>query len=64
MVPWLITTPAWPALATQLAGATARVVVDPVAAVGATAVFLTCAGALLLLLLLSRARSRPLDRSR
>jgi hypothetical protein len=62
-VPWLITTPAWPALATHLAGATARVVVDPVAAMGATASVLTCAGALLLLLL-SRARSRPLDRSR
>jgi hypothetical protein len=60
VVPWLITTPAWPALAAHLAGATALVVADPVIVVGATAVVVTCVGALLLL---SRARERPVDRS-
>ena len=59
MVPWLITTPAWPALAAHLAGPTARVVVEPFVTVGATVAAVTCA----CVLLLRRARARPVDPS-
>jgi hypothetical protein len=60
-VPWLIITPAWPVPAAFLAGGAARVVFDPVIALGATAAVVTCAG--VLLLLLRRARAHPVDRT-
>jgi hypothetical protein len=37
VLPWLITTTAWPALAAHMAGATARALVDPAVLGGATA---------------------------
>jgi hypothetical protein len=37
VLPWLITTTAWPALAAHVAGATARALVDPVVLGGVTA---------------------------
>jgi nitrate reductase gamma subunit len=46
MVPWLITT--WPGLTAHVAGATARLAVDPAIVVGATAGTAACAGAALL----------------
>jgi hypothetical protein len=45
-VPWLITT--WPGLTAHVAGATARLAVDPAIVVGATAGAAACAGATLL----------------
>ena len=64
MAPWLITTSAWPVLTAHFAGATARLVVDPVMA-GAVAVgTLALAGGTLLVLLRGRARRpRPHGRS-
>ena len=60
MAPWLITTPAWAALAAHLAGAAVRSAGDrAVVAVAATWVA-TCA---LTLLLVTRARTGPGDRS-
>ncbi len=46
MVPWLITT--WPGLTALVAGATARLAVDPAIVVGATAGAAACVGATLL----------------
>jgi hypothetical protein len=64
VAPWLITTSAWPVLTAHFAGATARLVVDPVMA-GAVAVgALALAGGTLLVLLRRRARGpRPHGRS-
>ncbi len=47
-MPWVITTSGWPGLAAHVAGATARLAVDPPIAVGAIAGAAACAGATLL----------------
>ena len=64
MVPWLITTSAWPVLTAHFAGATARVVVDPVIVEAATAAALALAGGALFVLVRGRPRRpRPHGRS-
>ena len=64
MAPWLITTSGWPVLTARFAGATARLVVDPVLAGAALAGALAVAGGTLLVLLRGRARRpRPHGRS-
>jgi hypothetical protein len=59
-MPWLITTTGWPALTVHVAGATERVVVDPVVVGVATASVLGFAVALLRR---GRARQHPGRRS-
>jgi hypothetical protein len=59
-MPWLITTTAWPALAAQLAGVSARIVAEPAAVMAGSAGAAAGAGALVLC---RRARPRPRDRS-
>jgi hypothetical protein len=44
-VPWLITTPGWPALAAHLAAVTARATAGPAVATAAVAGAVACAGA-------------------
>jgi hypothetical protein len=64
VVPWLITTSAWSVLTARFAGATARVVVDPVIVAAAAAAALALAGGALLVLVRGRARRpRPHGRS-
>jgi hypothetical protein len=64
VAPWLITTSAWPVLTAHFAGATARVVVDPVIVGAAAAAALALAGGTLLVLARGRARRlRPHGRS-
>jgi len=63
---WLITTSGWPVLAAHFAGATPRVVFDPVVVGAAVAGALALAGGTVLVLVLLRGRARrphPHDRS-
>ncbi|HEX4125960.1 MAG TPA: hypothetical protein VHX67_00125 [Acidimicrobiales bacterium] len=52
-MPWLITTPGWPALAAHLAGVTAHVMAGPAPATGAAAGAVACAA-----VVVRRARTR------
>jgi hypothetical protein len=52
-MPWLITTPGWPALVAHLASVTAHIMAGPASATGAAAGAVACAGALV-----RRARTR------
>ena len=53
-MPWLVTTSAWPALAAQLAGVSARLVAEPAVVMAGSAGVAVGAGALVL-----RRRARP-----
>jgi hypothetical protein len=59
-MPWLVTTSAWPALAAQLAGVSARLVAEPAVVMAGSAGVAVGAGALVLC---RRARPRARDRS-